>query len=140
MFVLLAVVVAVVVVAIIAIFTRSAPTLYAEDTPEGVVQRYSQAVIDGEIGEAESYLVPDVVDDCFRMVTETGDRQVILVDTNESGDTATVEVRIVTTYGSGPFGANQYETESRFELDRDGGRWLIAVSPWELAVCENGAK
>ena len=38
----------VVVIALVAVFARGGPTQYDADTPEGVVQRYSQAVVDGD--------------------------------------------------------------------------------------------
>jgi hypothetical protein len=132
---LAAAVVLVVVIALIAVFTRNAPAQYGEDTPEGVVQRYSQAVVDGDTETAMTYLVADVADECERTSVGTEERRVTLLKTTERDDSARVEVIIATVYGSGPFGNNEYETESAFELAADGGGWLIETTPWELAIC-----
>ena len=45
------VVLVVVLIALIAVFARGGPTQFDADTPEGVVQRYSQAVVDGDIAD-----------------------------------------------------------------------------------------
>jgi len=125
----------VVVVALIAVFVRREPAQYDESTPEGVVQRYSQAVVDGDIDAALTYLVPEVADDCDRIPIDTQDRRVTLLDTTERSDTARVEVLIATVYGSGPLGTSEYESEGAFDLVKDGGGWLIRTAPWELVVC-----
>ena len=54
-------------IALIAVFARGgAAPRDAADTPEGVVQRYSQAVIDGDAQTALTYVVPEVADACVR--------------------------------------------------------------------------
>ena len=55
---------ALVVVALVVVFTRGAPAPLDESTPEGVVQRYSAAVIEGDEATAITYLVPALGDDC----------------------------------------------------------------------------
>jgi hypothetical protein len=125
----------VVVIALIAVFVRREPVQYDENTPEGIVQRYSQAVADGDIDTALGYLVPEVADDCDLIPTNTQDRRVTLLDTAEREDTATVEVLVVTVYGSGPLGSDEYESEGAFNLVKDGDAWLIRTAPWELVVC-----
>lgn len=132
----LAVAVAVVVViAIIAVFVRREPGPFDESTPEGVVQRYSQAVADGDVDTALTYLVPALAEDCDRVPVDTQDRRITLLDATERSDTARVEVLIVTVYGSGPLGSNEYESEGAFDLEKDGDGWLIRTTPWELTVC-----
>lgn len=126
----------VVVVALIAVFVQREPAQYAEDTPEGVVQRYSQAVADGDIDTALGYLVSDVADDCSRVPIDAQDRRITLLESTERADSATVEVLIVTVYGSGPLGADEYESEGVFDLVQDGDGWLIRTAPWELIVCD----
>lgn len=133
--VLAAVVLVVIVVALIAVFARSAPAQYDADTPEGVVQRYSQAVIDGDFDAARAYLVPEVADECEHISPDGSDRRVTLLETTERDDTARVEVLVATVYGSGPFGTSEYENEGVFDLEKAGGDWLISATPWELAVC-----
>jgi hypothetical protein len=133
--VLAAVVLVVIVVALVAVFARSAPAQYDEGTPEGVVQRYSQAVIDCDYDAARAYLVPEVADECERVSPDSNDRRVTLLETTERDDSARVEVLVATVYGSGPFGTSEYENEGVFDLERVGGDWLISTTPWELALC-----
>ena len=132
---LMAGVAVVVVVALIAVFARGGPVEYAEDTPEGVVQRYSQAVIDGDTQTALRYLAPDLADDCERQQPGTDDLRVTLVETTEREDSARVEVIVATVYESGPFGTNEYRSEEAFDLVRVGGQWYVDAAPWQLMIC-----
>jgi hypothetical protein len=131
---LIAAVALVVVIALVAVFLRGNPVQYAEDTPEGVVQRYSQAVVDGDLDTALTYVVAEVADTCDRI--ETPDQmRVTLVKTTQTGDGAQVDVRITTVYDSGPLGTNEYSSDGTFRLVTSGDSWLIESAPWELAVC-----
>ncbi|WP_438853586.1 nuclear transport factor 2 family protein [Agromyces sp. M3QZ16-3] len=135
--VVLAVLGLLVVVALIAVFSRGEPAQLEESTPEGVVQRYSAAVIDGDEAAAMEYLTPEVADGCVRL--PFGDRagtRVTLVDTTERDDSADVDVLIVTTFDSGPFGSSEYEEPGVFDLVRVDGDWRIEVAPWPLAICD----
>lgn len=135
--VILAVLGVLVVVALIAVFTRGEPEPLDPGTPEGVVQQYSAAVIDGDEAAAEEFLVPEIVEDCVRMPTSGSEgMRVTLVDSTERDDTADVEVLIVTTYGDGPFGSSEYEERGVFDLVRVDGEWLIETAPWPLAICD----
>ncbi|GAA3214195.1 hypothetical protein [Microbacterium terregens] len=125
----------VVVIALIAVLARGGPTQLDAATPEGVVQRYSQAVVDGDVPAALSYLLPEVADSCERVPLGTDDRRVTLVESTVRDDSATVHVLVVTVYGSGPLGASEYESEEVFELVRANGDWLIEMAPWQFAVC-----
>lgn len=125
----------VVIIALIAVFARGGAAEFPADTPEGVVQRYSQAVADGDIETARTYLVPEIGEGCERVSTGSEQHRVTLLETTETDDTARVRVIIVTTSGSGPFGANEYESEDAFGLARVGGAWLIDATPWQLTVC-----
>lgn len=134
-------VVLVVVIALIAVFVSGGTTEFAEDSPEGVVQRYSQAVIDGDIETARTYLVPEIGDECERTGPGQDQLRVTLLESTETADAARVRVIIVTSSGSGPFGTSEYESEERFGLVRSGGSWLIEATPWQLTVCvESGMR
>jgi hypothetical protein len=137
--VLLAAIALVVVIALIAVLARSAPPEYDRDTPEGIVQLYSQAVVDGDVQEALTYLVPDVADACERLSPNADDTRVTLVSSDEADDTARVEVIVTEVYGSGLLGRDEYDSDERFELRRIEGDWLIETAPWQLAVCVEGA-
>lgn len=137
---LLAGVALVVVIALVAVFTRGGTTTFDPGTPEGVVQEYSRAVIAGDVDAARSLLIPEIADDCERTGGGTGDHRVTLSKATVTGDSARVEVVVATIYGSGPLGADEYESDGVFGLERVDGDWRIATTPWELAVCfESGA-
>ena len=128
---------ALVVVALVVVFTRGAPALLDESTPEGVVQRYSAAVIDGDEAAAIAYLAPALGDDCVPFETGSAqDIRVTHVSTTQRDDTADVRVLIATTYEGGPFGSSTYEEEGEFDLIRDGDSWLIGSAPWPLVICD----
>ena len=137
---LLAGILVVVVIALVAVFARGGPTLFDADTPEGVVQRYSQAVIDGDTATAKTYLVPEVAESCTKVPASSDDYRLTLLDTTERDQTARVEVLLATVYGSGPLGTNEYEYEESFDLVKDGDGWLIEVAPWELTICEEALR
>lgn len=125
----------VVVVALIAVFARGGPAPLDADTPEGVVQRYAQAVVDGDLETAEGYLVPELVESCERVSRGADDLRITLEETTERDDRARVEVLVVTVYGSGPLGPDEYESEEAFDLVRVDGEWRIETAPWDLTVC-----
>ena len=139
LFVILAVIAGLVVVALIVVFTRGEPEQLDESTPEGVVQRYSAAVIGGDEAAAVEYLVPELADDCVRIETAPVDgMRVTLVSTEERDDSADVEVLIAWSYDDGPFGSGGVEEEGVFDLVRAGGDWRIESAPWPLTICEPG--
>lgn len=137
---LVAGVVIVVVIALIAVFTRGGAAPLDEGTPEGVVQRYSQAVVEGDTAAAIAYLVPEVADSCERVPAGTDDLRLTLLETTEREGTARVRVLVVTVYGAGPLGSDEYESEEVFDLAKVGGEWLIETAPWQLTVCDPSGK
>ncbi|BDZ63112.1 hypothetical protein [Agromyces mangrovi Wang et al. 2018] len=131
----------VVVAAIVAVLVRPAAEPLDPTTPEGVIQGYSEAVLDGDTRAALDFLVPEIADDCQRVENYgfgDADVRVVLVSSTEDGSTADVRVSIVTTYGGGLFGPDEYRTDGRFDLQRVDGEWRIESAPWELAVCTPG--
>ncbi|WP_194408657.1 DUF4878 domain-containing protein [Microbacterium cremeum] len=138
---LLAVMGLVVVVALIVVFARGGTTQFDPETPEGVVQRYAQAVSDGDVRTALTYLAPEIADSCERVHPGTEDHRMTLVDTTERDGTARVEVIVATIYGSGPLGADEYQSEEAFDLVREDGSWFIETAPWQFTVCiESGQR
>jgi len=134
--VILAVIAALAIVALIVVFTRGEPEVLDESTPEGVVQRYSAAVIEGDEAAAIEYLVPELGDPCERIGTGPVDgMRVTLVSTTERDDSADVDVLIVTSYEGGLFGSSEYEEPGVFDLVKDDGEWLIESTPWQLTIC-----
>lgn len=135
--VIIGVIVALVIVAVVVILSRGAPVKLDSSTPEGVVQRYSTAVIDGDENAAKQFLVADLAEDCLR-IQPTPDRtmRVTLVDAVERAASADVRVLIVTTSGGGIFGPDEYREDGTFDLVREGGEWRIETTPWQLTICE----
>jgi hypothetical protein len=131
---LLAGIAAVVLIALVAVLARG-PAQYDPGTPEGVVQRYSQAVIDGDHATALTYLVPEVAESCEKLPSGSGDHRMTLLGTTERDDTARVEVLIATIYDSGLLGPGEFESEEAFDLVKDGDSWLIETAPFQLSIC-----
>lgn len=135
--VILSVIAALVVVALVVVFTRGTPEPIAESAPEGVVQRYSSAVIEGDEAAAMAYLVSGLADDCERVdASQAQDMRVTLLETTQRDDTADVRVLIVTSFEGGLLGPSEYEEEGVFDLvAAAGGGWLIESAPWPLTIC-----
>lgn len=140
--IVLGVILLLIVVALSVVFSRGEPETLDAATPEGVVQRYSAAVIAGDEQAALRYLTPAIRNDCERFSDlQTDDLRLVLVSTTERATSADVQVSIVsTTADTGPFGSSEYEVEGTFDLVNIDGAWLIENSPWELAICSNGAR
>lgn len=136
--VILSIIAALVAVALAVVFLRTAPGVIDRATPEGVVQAYSTAVIDGDRTAAEEFLSKELRDNCDAVDPGLASGvRVTLVSAKVHSDSATVRVSIVTTYGSGPFGSSESESGSAFDLVREDGSWAITSSPWELTLCYN---
>ncbi|GAA3912737.1 hypothetical protein [Microbacterium invictum] len=134
--IVIGVVAALVIIALIVVFTRGEPAPLDESTPEGVVQRYTAAVLDGDDEAALGYLVPEVADDCES--TQPGlsdDVRVTLASTTERDDTADVTVTISESSGGGIFGTSEYQYDVEFTLVRTSSGWAIETTPWEFAIC-----
>jgi hypothetical protein len=134
--VVIAVVAVIVVIALVVVFSRGAPAPLDASSPEGVVQRYSAAVIDGDEKKAAGYLARATEDGCARFDPSLTDNiRVTLVSSKVRGDSADVRVSIAQSFDSGPFGGSESSYEDTFGLVRQGGDWVIESAPYVLAVC-----
>lgn len=134
--VILGVIVVLVVVALVVVFSRGTPAPLDEDTPEGVVQRYTSAVLERDTATAGRYVTDAAYLDCAEGGRQSvGNIRMTLVSTTEREESAYVTVSMVTTYESGPFGVSDYEAEGVFDLIKEDGAWLITSAPWELTLC-----
>lgn len=116
---------------------RSA-TEYDRATPEGVVQAYVEAVLDGSFEVAADLLSEDSpcdVGDLDSNYLPEYDR-VVLLDSEVDGDSARVEIEAVTV--EGPFGAFDYGERHTFRLERSGTEWRITGRPWPMFECFKG--
>ena len=136
--VILSVIAALVLIALLLVFTRGTPETLNPSTPEGVVQAYSAAVIDGDENAAAEFLTADAVARCGTAErAPTNDLRVVLVSTTVRTDSADVLVSLVTSYAEGPFGASEDEFQDNFDLVKVDGVWLIGTAPWQLSICPN---
>lgn len=136
---LLAVLIAVgllVVIALAVVLARSAVReTFDEATPEGVVQRYAQAVIDGDDDAAAEYLAARA-DECKYYYEDTSvDRRLTFRSSDISGGNATVSVTVSTSYGGVPFTSYQSSYDTEFRLTKVDGTWLIKTAPYEFISC-----
>ncbi|WP_349361570.1 hypothetical protein [Cryobacterium sp. PH31-O1] len=135
---ILSIIAALVLVSLVVVFTRGAPETLDPGTPEGVVQAYSAAVIDGDETAAAAFLTAGASVGCSQGEHgPTDSLRVVLVSTTTRPNSADVVVSLVTSYDDGPFGASEYEFESNFDLVKVDGDWLIGQAPWELSICPN---
>lgn len=113
-------------------------TEYDRGTPEGAVQGYLSAVIDGDHQEAVEFLAdesPCTVEDLDQAYLPDGVR-VALRDTEVDGDSARIEVDVMTS--GGPFGSSEFTERVTFRLNRagePGSHWLITGTPWPMYMC-----
>ena len=141
MIAILIVIAALVVVALVVVFSRGAPERLDRGTPAGVVQAYASAVLDGDESTAAGYLTENAVADCesYGGSVADDDLRITLVRSVERGDSADVTVSVASSTDTGPFGASEYQTEEVFRLVRVTDGWKIDSAPWRFAVCP-GAK
>ena len=124
-----------VVIALVVVLVRSTVRESLDpSTPEGVVQRYAQAVIDGDDATAAEYLTGRS-EDCGYYDSEPGNLRLTFDSTKISGDEARVQVSISSSYGGDPFSSYEYSYDDEFRLVKSGGSWLIKSAPYEFLSC-----
>jgi hypothetical protein len=92
-----AVILAVVLLAVIAIAMGGRTVTLDADSPEGVVQRYTQAVIDGDLSTAEDLLVDSRECERFEDPYIDGDLRVTLGDVSRSPSATAAAIRSLRT-------------------------------------------
>ncbi len=131
---ILSVIAAIVVIAIVVVFTRGGPTDIDPSTPEGVVQSYSRAMVASDFETARTFVSADILDGC-----EEADRsplqglRMTVISTTIDGTTAVVKVAL--EHGSGSFGGSSYGYDDLFTLTEEAGDWKVSTTPWELTYC-----
>ncbi|GAA1208293.1 hypothetical protein [Rhodoglobus aureus] len=133
---ILSIIAAIVVIALVVVFTRGGPADVDPSTPEGVVQSYSRAMVDSDYTTARDFLASEIRDNCDRAEPNTvqGLRMTVISST-VSDDTAVVRVSM--ERGSGEFGSSGYTSEEAFTMVREDRLWKIETAPWELTLCCN---
>ena len=110
------------------------PVLLDVGTPEGVVQRYLQAVSDDDYQVAFGYLDPDYYEGCdstalARSAPDEPFSASIEAGESVSPDHPLVPVTLQFGTGGGPFGSG-WTTYEQFELVNVNGSWLITNEAW----------
>ncbi len=135
---ILSVIAAVVVIAIVVVFTRGGPADVDPSTPEGVVQSYARAVMSGDRAAALELLTSEIRDNCDRAEPSTlEDIRMTVVSTKTSGDTGVVQVTISHGTGGGLFGDSGYTSNESFTMVLESGDWKVEYTPWEFMLCFN---
>lgn len=128
---------------VVALSRSGKTTFFPEDTPEGVVQRYLQALEKEDHSLAYSYLSADAKERkpfqefrrelSFRS-EKMEQRQVVLEKSGVFDSTAEVFVSITEFRPSGPltFQASEYSFSASFFLQKENGKWLITDSTWPV--------
>ena len=136
---LLALAAAAVVVSVIAAVLAPGPRVDAS-SPEGVVSRYLQAVIDGE-ADAVAYLSPATAERCttagLRDAWVPPSLTATLDDVEVRGNEAEVVVRLRSVPAPPPFGGGGFSSIERFTLVRATAddAWRITGDPWPVYGC-----
>jgi hypothetical protein len=115
--------------------TRPGPQL-PEGSPEAAVRDYVTAVVGGEQETAAALLDPEgtCTEEDLQQVGEPSPGRMVLRETQVDGDEAEVQVDVVHG-GEGPFASGEWRDELRFELRRDGDRWVVTGEPWPMYGC-----
>ena len=123
-------VVTIALVAVAVVVAIQPPEQYDPTTPEGAVQGFYQAVLDGDRELATSYLALDLITDCRKPRTELYGPErfrVVIVDTETAGDNAKADVTITETWNEGPF-SDSHTFNETLHLTRGGDVRLILAS------------
>lgn len=140
--VLLVIVVFTLVLAAVAAFLTSSRETkeYAPNTPQGVVQLFLQAVIDGKNEDAAAYFSQtsscDATDIDRSWIPDTV--RVNLTNTQIEADRAFIDVAV--DINQDQLFGDLYTEKHNFRLARESGSWKILGIPWPLYSCDEATK
>lgn len=126
---------------IVAIFSAAKPEVVLDPkSPEGVVQAYLKAALEGNNQKAAQFFsaesVCDVQDLDRAYISDSA--RVDLVDSTIDGATAQVRIKVDIPTG-GPF-ENFMTEDHTLRLALSGGQWLLTGIPWPLYDCGTAEK
>lgn len=116
------------------------PTDYDPDSPEGVVQAYVEAVVDGDHREAAALLAeesPCGLDDLDEWFFDA-DVRVVLREVRIEGDDADVAVSIAESPAGSVFAGAERFRRHTFRLVGGPGQWQVSGTPWPMVECGRG--
>jgi hypothetical protein len=136
----------VVVIAIAAVVVSSIrqPADVPADSPEGLVQRYLQAVADDDPAAILETYTPALRERCNTsepaytptFSDDARSFEADLISTREvDRDTVEVRVRITEYSGDPPFGGGGYDHTEVFVAETTNGGWGLAQAVWPYNVC-----
>ncbi len=111
---------------------------FPEGTPEAAVQSYLRAIADRDASAALAFLSTDLTERCGDIPRETvvqrGNNRfrATLTQTTVRDDTTEVDVEITESFGSDPFGGNEWSFHEVFVLVQESGDWRFDETPWPL--------
>ncbi len=116
------------------------PASFEPGTPEATVQDYVGAILDDDQETAWALLTPRLQTRCDVDEIDTryrrGDRgRIVLVESRQRDDTATVELEFNAAYGDDPFYVYESSYSESFRLRRVEGEWRISDIPWPFYWC-----
>lgn len=127
---------------VISLSTKKAAVTLDRTTPQGVVQAYVAAVLDGQTSDAVKYLAAESrcdVSDLDRIGVVDGETsRVDLLSTKINGDRAQVIVNAEVPF-TAPFQSFMFEKHT-LRLVQENGSWLLTGVPWPLYDCGVVAK
>lgn len=120
-----------------AVVAANQPTQTVDpDSPEGVVQEFLTAVVEGDGEAALSYVDPELNCDEQALEHVEGEQaRVALLESEVDGDEARVVVSI-SQGSSGPFETGEYSREETYRLVRTDEGWRISEQlGWPIYGC-----
>jgi hypothetical protein len=118
-------------------------TTFPEDTPEGVIQRYLQAVQDRKSPTAFDYLGAELQEACtlqeLRDQTRwsaENDNRVILEGTEVLANQTIVTVRVTQLRVNPPSIPSESSFSPEYILEQQEGNWRFTAPPWPLEWCQ----
>lgn len=120
---------------------------YPAGTPEGVVQRYLQALETEDASLALSYLEAEAREGCTiqEVRQQTGyfaegshRRRVELLESKELSDgRQQITVRVTEVNVSPPFDVSEYSHEQTYTLVQEGDAWVLEHPAWPVNYCRS---
>ena len=121
---------------------RRSPSLAPVATPEGTVQRFYQAVYNGDYSAAYAFLSADtqrrlsLIELQQQLGVDLLRSQARVSTTRVTDSHATVRVILTHFSPDGIFGSNEWQEEREILLQREGAAWKIVSGPFFVPVSE----
>ena len=124
----------------IPLLARRTPALALETTPEGIVQRFYQAVYADDYAAAHGYLASATraqiseIELQQQLSPQLHQSQARVANTIVRADAATVQVVLTHIQPGGLFGSNEWTENHDVLLKREGTDWKIVGGPFYVPI------